>query len=185
MTWGTAPMLPASWAPAVPARASHPDVSFLAYKVLSSFGSGSFSDVIAGIERATDPDGDPNTDDAADIINMSLGGGGNPDDSVSQAVDPASALGVAVVISAGNSGSRYQSIGSPGVARTAITVGATDDNDVIAGFTSRGPVPGEWAIKPDVVAPGVSILSAVPKEGVLGDPSGYLRLSGTSMAAPT
>ena len=55
-----------------------PDVSFLAYKVLGASGSGSFSDVIAGIEKATDPDGDPNTDDSADIINLSLGGGGNP-----------------------------------------------------------------------------------------------------------
>ena len=161
-----------------------PDVSFLVYKVLGSGGSGSFSDVVAGIEAATDPDGDPTTDDAADIINMSLGGGGNPDDPVSQAVDNATALGVAVVISAGNNGSGYQTIGSPGVARTAITVGATDDNDIIAGFSSRGPVPSGWAIKPDVVAPGVSILAPVPIIGVLGDPSGYRRLSGTSMAAP-
>ena len=161
-----------------------PDVSFLAYKVLSSSGSGSFSNVIAGIERATDPDGDPNTDDSADIINMSLGGLGSPDDAVSQAVDAAVALGVTVVISAGNSGSSYQTIGSPGVARKAITVGATDNSDVIAGFSSRGPVPGGWAIKPDVVAPGVSVLSTVPTEGSLGDPSGYRRLSGTSMSAP-
>lgn len=81
-----------------------PDVSFLAYKVLNEFGSGSFSDVIAGIERATDPDGNPNTDDSADVINLSLGGGGDPDDPVSQAVDAAVGLGVAAVVSAGNSG---------------------------------------------------------------------------------
>ena len=54
----------------------------------------------------------------------------------------------------------------------------------MAGFSSRGPVPGEWAIKPDILAPGVSIVSTVPTEGILGDPSGYLSLSGTSMSAP-
>ena len=161
-----------------------PEVSFLAYKVLSSSGSGSFSSVIAGIERATDPDGDPNTDDAADVINLSLGGAGDPDDPVSQAVDAATGLGVTVVISAGNSGSVYQTIGSPGVARRAITVAATTKSDVIAGFSSRGPVPGEWAMKPDISAPGVSIVSAVPAAGVLGHPSRYLSLSGTSMSAP-
>ena len=161
-----------------------PDVSFLAFKVLGQFGSGSFSDVIAGIERATDPDGDPNTDDGADIINLSLGSRGDPDDPVSKAVDAAVDLGVVVVVSAGNSGSSYQTIGSPGVARKAITVGASDNTDAIASFSSRGPVPGEWAIKPDIVAPGVSILSTVPTEGVLGDPSGFRRLSGTSMSAP-
>ena len=107
-----------------------------------------------------------------------------PDDPVSQAVDAAVALGVVVVIAAGNSGSSYQTIISPGVARKAITVGATNDADVIAGFSSRGPVPGEWAIKPDILAPGVSIISAVPTQGSLGDPSRYRSLSGTSMATP-
>ena len=161
-----------------------PDVTFLAYKVLSAGGSGSFSDVIAGIEAAVDPDGDPNTDDGADVINMSLGGPGHPDDAVSRAVDAAVEMGVTVVVSAGNSGPGHQTIGSPGVARKALTLGATGKADGIAGFSSRGPVAGDWAIKPDVVAPGVDILSAVPAEGVLGDESRYLHLSGTSMAAP-
>ena len=158
-----------------------PDVSFLAYKVLSASGSGSFSNVIAGIERATDPDGDPNTDDGADAINMSLGGSGNPDDPVSHAVDAAVGLGVVVAVSAGNSGSGYQTIGSPGLARKALTVGATTKLDVIAGFSSRGPVAGEWTIKPDILAPGVSIISAVTTGGRLGDLSRYRSLNGTDL----
>lgn len=51
-----------------------------------------------------------------------------------------------------------------------------NEEDKLADFSSRGPVTTTWAIKPDVVAPGVSIDSTVPK--------GYLALHGTSMAAP-
>lgn len=48
--------------------------------------------------------------------------------------------------------------------------------DVLAGFSSRGPVTGNWMVKPDVLAPGVAINSTVP--------DGYMELQGTSMAAP-
>ena len=65
-------------------------------------GSGSFSDVIAAIERATDPDHDPVTDDGADIVSMSLGGPVGPDSPVSRAIDAAVDLGAMVVVSAGN-----------------------------------------------------------------------------------
>ncbi|WP_053368384.1 S8 family serine peptidase [Bacillus sp. FJAT-27245] len=61
---------------------------------------------------------------------------------------------------------------SGGLAR----IGLVDDSDKVAAFSSRGPVTGTWEIKPDVVAPGVGITSAVP--------GGYLALNGTSMAAP-
>ena len=149
-----------------------PDVSFLAYKVLNESGFGSFSGIIEAIERATD--------DGADVINLSLGGPGDPDDPLSQAVD----LGVTVAIAARNSGPGYSTVGSPGAARKPISVAATDKDDQIEWFSSRGPIPGEWNIKPDLAAPGVSILAPVPALGVLGDPSRYLHLSGTSMATP-
>ncbi|HWO78111.1 MAG TPA: S8 family serine peptidase [Bacillus sp. (in: firmicutes)] len=51
-----------------------------------------------------------------------------------------------------------------------------EEEDILADFSSRGPVTATWDIKPDVVAPGVAINSTVPK--------GYLSLQGTSMAAP-
>jgi len=141
-----------------------PDALLMAYKVLDRSGSGSESDVIAGIEMAVDPDGDPLTDDGSDIISMSLGGWGDPDDPLSQAVDSAVNYGTVVVVAAGNSGPSSKTINSPGTARKAITVGATTKDDSIASFSSRGPVvwKGGMIVKPDIVAPGVSIYSTVP-----------------------
>ncbi|MCH8942387.1 MAG: S8 family serine peptidase [Bacteroidetes bacterium] len=154
-----------------------PDANLYAFKVLDNTGSGLTSIVIAGIERALDPDQDTNTNDAVNIISMSLGGPGDPDDPVSQAVDNATSAGVISIIAAGNSGPLYQTIGSPGNSRTALTVGATDNNDVIADFSSRGPSNNIFGIKPDILAPGVGINST--KMG-----GGYISYNGTSMATP-
>ncbi len=153
-----------------------PAVRFLAYKVLGASGGGAQSDVIAGIDRSLDPDGNPLTDDAADVINLSLGGSGDADGPLAQAVDEAVAAGVVCVVAAGNSGG-YLTIGSPGCARQAITVGAVTSLDQIASFSSRGPAAPDDAIKPDVVAPGVGIVSTWPG-------GGSRALSGTSMATP-
>ncbi len=162
-----------------------PDASLMAMKVLDQYGNGLFSDVIAGIELATDPDGDPGTNDGAQVMNISLGGPGDPDDPLSQAVDTAVAAGVVVAVAAGNSGPDFETVGSPGCARQALTVGASDKTDVIADFSSRGTVPTTYEIKPEVLAPGVGILSTVPTGMcTLCDPSGYLALDGTSMATP-
>jgi bacillopeptidase F (M6 metalloprotease family) len=87
--------------------------------------------------------------------------------------------------SIGNSGPNPNTTGSPGNVPSAFGVGATDMNDVIASFSSRGPVTwnyppyvGTW-VKPDISAPGVSIFSSVP-----GGSWEYSGWSGTSMAAP-
>jgi len=156
-----------------------PAATLLAMKVLDESGSGQTSSVIAGVERSLDPDQDPTTDDAADVINLSLGGGGTPDDPLSTAVDNAVLSGVVCVVAAGNDGSgeRYQSIGSPGMARRALTVGATDYSKLIASFSSRGPTPDLYAIKPDVLGYGVNVNSAA-----VG--GGYVAFNGTSMATP-
>ena len=147
-----------------------------AFKVLNAYGSGSTSTVIAGIDRALDPDDDPSTPTPIKVLNLSLGGSGDPTDPISQAIDNAVAAGVVCVVAAGNSGI-YQSIGSPGCARRALTVGASTDNDMIAFFSSRGPTNLSFDVKPDLVAPGNDIESAK-----LG--GGYISYSGTSMATP-
>ncbi|HYC93673.1 MAG TPA: S8 family serine peptidase [Thermoanaerobaculia bacterium] len=153
-----------------------PEATLLAYKVLAADGSGSLSDIIAGVERAIDPNNDGDPSDRADVVNMSLGGPLEWDDPLVRAVERGIAAGAVFALSAGNRG-RVGTLGSPAVAPSAITVGATDLSDVRADFTSRGPSGGTWQVKPEVSAPGVGIVSAVPDGGTLS-------ASGTSMAAP-
>src|SRR5438552_13982599 len=71
------------------------------------------------------------------------------------------------------------SVTAPGNAPLAITAAAVTKGDVIAPFSSAGPTPVSLAMKPDVSAPGVSILSSVPPRVGL-----WSSFSGTSMAAP-
>ena len=157
-----------------------PGATLLAHKVCNAWGGCAYSWILAGIENATL--------EGADVISMSLGGPGTTDGVLAQAVEWAVAQGVVVVSAAGNSGC-YDCIGEPAAAPSGIAVGATTKWDGIAWFSSRGPVydsTGAIAgIKPDVVAPGVDIVAAVPATGCeLCDPSGYRALSGTSMATP-
>ena len=104
------------------------------------------------------------------------------------AVDTLRAAGVMMVVAAGNEGPACSSADTaPAPYDAAFTVGATSSNGVIVGFSSRGPVnasgdgpnngPNSGLIKPDVVAPGDYVRSAVPGEA-------YAYSSGTSMAAP-
>jgi len=102
-----------------------PEAKLYAYKVCNLGGSCWGYDIIAAIELAQDPNQDGNYSDHVNVISMSLGGPGDPDDPMSQAVDTAVENGVAVVIAAGNSGPYSETVGSPGCARKAITVGAT------------------------------------------------------------
>jgi minor extracellular serine protease Vpr len=60
--------------------------------------------------------------------------------------------------------------------KTTIKTGHEKKVDVLADFSSRGPVTGTWQMKPDLLAPGVQIKSTIP--------GGYLALQGTSMASP-
>ncbi|MEU4514035.1 S8 family serine peptidase [Nonomuraea wenchangensis] len=149
-----------------------PGADLVVGKVLGNDGSGVESDIIAGMEWAT-------TTAGAKVVNMSLGG---PDtagvDPMEQAVNDLSAqTGALFVISAGNEGPRSQTIGSPGSADAAVTVGAVDKQNVLAEFSSSGPRVGDLAVKPDITAPGVDIVAA--KAG-----GGLRSASGTSMAAP-
>ena len=153
-----------------------PEVSFLAYKVLDAQGNGTDSTILAAIERAADPNGDGDPSDRADVANMSLGRPGTPDDPASQAIEVATRAGVVFCISTGNAG-RFQAISTPANAPSALSVGATTINDAIADFSSKGPSDRTYAIKPEVVAPGVAIASA--KMG-----GGTVAYNGTSMAAP-
>jgi subtilisin family serine protease len=153
-----------------------PLAKLVAYKVLGSQGFGYDDMILAAIERTTDPDQNPATDDALDVVNMSLGRYADENEPYSEAVNNAVESGVIFVVAAGNSFD-YFTVGTPGVAERAITVGAIDNSKATAYFSSKGPVERSFALKPDVAAPGVQINSSFLDNG-------YLALDGTSMASP-
>lgn len=135
------------------------NTSLINGKVLGDDGSGYYSWVASGIMWAADQ--------GAQVINMSLGGG-SPSQTLQDAVDYAWSKGSVVVAAAGNSGNSSPQY--PGYYQNVIAVGATDNNDIKASFSTYG----NWV---DVAAPGVGIYSTY-KGGSYGS------LSGTSMATP-
>ncbi|MGI5454543.1 S8 family serine peptidase [Streptomyces sp. CA-249302] len=154
-----------------------PDATLAVGKVLSDQGSGSESQIIAGMEWAA-------RDVHAKVVSMSLGSTEPSDgtDPMAQAVNTLSKeTGALFVVAAGNTGSP-SSIGSPGAADSALTVGAVDASDQAAYFTSAGPRYGDNALKPDLSAPGVDILAA--RSGLTDGSGYYTSMSGTSMATP-
>jgi subtilisin family serine protease len=150
------------------------------YRVLTiptgQFGlDGNSAEIVAGIEAAVE--------DGMNVINLSLG---EPEitparDIVVQAIDGAADHGVVPVIAAGNDFDAlgFGSIDSPGSAPKAITAAAATKEGAIASFSSAGPTPYSLRLKPDVTAPGVSILSSVPSRY-----GSWREFDGTSMAAP-
>ncbi|MGY3845011.1 S8 family serine peptidase [Streptomyces hydrogenans] len=154
-----------------------PGATLAVGKVLSDEGYGSESEIIAGMEWAA-------KDVDAKIVSMSLGSqeGSDGTDPMAQAVNTLSAeTGALFVIAAGNSGAPG-SIGSPGAADSALTVGAVDSDDRAAYFTSQGPRYRDQALKPDLAAPGVGILAA--RSQLTAGTGLYTSMNGTSMATP-
>ena len=149
-----------------------PDAKVLAYKILGSNGSGSFSDAVAALQQCLTAGGQ--------VTNNSYGAGSDPGPTVQQAFDNAEALGLLHVAAAGNKTLPFQncSVGYPARYSSVIAVTATDSSNNIASFSCRGP-------EAELAAPGVNILSTVPTGTCANcDPSGYASLSGTSMASP-
>lgn len=160
-----------------------PNALILNGKILNDQGQGFLSWLIDGIDWAIDPDGDPSTDDQADVISLSLGAtySGEPEELLTAPeilkVKEAVNKGIVVVIASGNCASgcgSFYGVTTPGISPDAITVGSIDDNNEWASFSSGDTISAY--IKPDLVAPGVSVCSSF-----LSD---YACLSGTSMSTP-
>ena len=137
--------------------------------------NGNSPEIAAGIEAAVR--------DGMNVINLSIG---EPEmtpsrDIVVKALNGAAQAGVVPVVAAGNEFDSlgYGTIDSPGSAARAITVGAATKGGAMAIFSSSGPTPYSLSLKPDVTAPGVSILSSVPRH--FGT---WAEFDGTSMATP-
>jgi serine protease AprX len=183
-----------------------PGAHLINVRVLGNQGSGYTSDVIAGIQWTITNRARYNIR----VVNLSLG---HPSvepcltDPLCLAVEKAAMAGLVVVASAGNNGKDaagtpvMASITTPGIAPSAITVGALNtwgtvsrDDDTVATYSSKGPTKYELGLKPDVVAPGNKIVSLevpgsylarqYPSLHVAGSGNNaYYTMSGTSMAA--
>lgn len=173
-----------------------PEANVVGVKVLDSSGAGDLSTIIAGVDWCIQNKNQYNIR----VISMSLGSPADQsakDDPMVQSVEKAWDAGIVVVVAAGNEGPDPKTIGSPATSAKVISVGAMDDkntvsrgDDTVADFSSRGPTIDGF-VKPDVLAPGVNIIS-LRSPGSLLDKTMksnrvetyYFSLSGTSMATP-
>ena len=180
-----------------------PGVTFIVLKVLDANGYGRTSDVISAVEYATAN----KSSLGIDIVNLSLG---HPiyepaaSDPLVRAIEAAARAGIVVVVSAGNYGTNavtalpgYAGVTSPANAASAITAGALQtfgtmarSDDRIAPYSSRGPTWIDGRVKVDIAAPGDKLIAAAATNSTLyrnypalHAGTGYMRLSGTSMAA--
>ena len=186
-----------------------PDVDIVSLRVLGDDCSGKTSDVIEALEWV----GKNYRQYNIKVVNLSLGHAVLESiftDPMVQAVERLSRKGLVVVTAAGNKGINpktgnpgYGGVGVPCNAPSAICVGSLDtegtpslDDDHVADSSSRGPTRYDLLAKPDLVAPGVKIVSLAAKDSRLftsfpslrvnaldGQPR-YFMLSGTSMASP-
>jgi subtilisin len=131
-----------------------------AVKVLDKRGSGSYSDIAAGIEYTADQ--------GWDVGSLSLGGSAGSQ-TLKDACSYAQSKGVFLVAAAGNDGPCGDCVGYPAAYEECLAVSSSAQDDSLSDFSSTGP-------EVELVAPGTDVYSTVP--------GGYDTFSGTSMATP-
>jgi len=155
-----------------------PDAKWIAVKIFNNRGAATSAGIHQGFQWLLDPDGNPGTADAPDVVNNSWTMstvGCNLDFQLD--LQNLRAAGILPVFAAGNYGPSPSTGVSPANNPEAFAVGATDNSDVIASFSSRGPSACAQPVYPQLVAPGVGVRST--------DLFGlYASDSGTSLAAP-
>ena len=160
-----------------------PGAKWIAARIWNDAGEAALSSDVHGIfQWFMDPDGNPETDDAPDVVNCSWGFtllDAFPWclEELRDDIKAWKQAGIIPVFSAGNAGPRFFSGESPGNYPETIAVGATTPLDTVASFSSRGPGNCDRKIFPDMAAPGLAVVSSAPR-GV------YATISGTSQAAP-
>ncbi|MEJ2208782.1 MAG: S8 family serine peptidase, partial [Anaerolineae bacterium] len=157
-----------------PAIGVAPGAQWIAVKTLNDAGWGYDSWIHAAFEWLLAPAGNPAL--APDVVNGSWGKANGESDVFRADLQALRAAGIVPVFAAGNGGPEPETMGSPASYPEAIAVGASNDLDQVLDFSSRGP--SFWGeVKPEVVAPGLDILSSLPG-------GTYATSYGTSMAAP-
>jgi len=151
-----------------------PGARWIAVRAFNSVGIGYDSWIHAAFEWLLAPAGDPAL--APDVVNNSWGNNVGSNEVFRDDVRALRQAGILTVFSAGNNGPGRGTLGSPASYPETLAVGATDADDEIASFSSRGPSP--WGeVKPEIVAPGVAVRSTLPG-------GSYGAKQGTSMAVP-
>ena len=161
-----------------------PDARWIAVKLFDDAGQAALSDIHFGFQWLLDPDSNPATGDAPDVVNASWGLNGTSGACVPEFHDDIQALkaaGIAIVFSAGNGGPYPSSSTSPANDPQALAVGAVDAALNLADFSSRGPSACDGGVFPQLAGPGVGVTTADLSFG--GLPL-YATVSGTSYAAP-
>ncbi|WP_253860259.1 MULTISPECIES: S8 family serine peptidase [Actinoalloteichus] len=160
-------------------RGVAPDADLVVGKVCDDSGYCPEDAIIAGMEWAAAGD--------AVAVNLSLGiGPTDGTDPMSVAVDTLTEdTGTLFVAAAGNDG-WDMTVSSPAAADAALAVGSVTKSDELSDFSSRGPRVGDWAVKPEIAAPGSGIVSARAAGTAMGSlvDEHHTSADGTSMASP-
>lgn len=161
-----------------------PAAKWIAVRMFDDSGSTFLSVIHQLFQWFLDPDGNPATDDAPDVVNGSWGFESLPgvcDDEFQSDIDALNAAGIAAVFAAGNSGPNSGTNISPANNVGSIAVGFVDAGSIIYPLSSRGPSACDSRIYPDVVTPGVNIKTTDLSFG--GAPL-YASVTGSSFSSP-
>lgn len=163
-----------------------PAAQWVAVKMFNDAGEATLSRIHEGFQWLLDPDGNPDTNDAPDVVNNSWELLGTTNHCLSEFASDMALLreaGIAVVFSAGNQGPGSFTSVSPANEPGSFATGAVDGTLTVASFSSRGPSACDGSVYPRVVAPGVDVRTAgLTFGGTL--PGSYASVTGTSFAAP-
>lgn len=164
-----------------------PGVQWIAAKIFDDGGNAELAKISEAFAWLLNPDGDPNTtSDVPDVVNASWGisGIGVCDTTFATEIENLRLAGILPVFAAGNDGQGpgVPSSSSPADDPNAFAVGALDEASVVDFSSSRGPSACTGDLFPQVVAPGVNVLSADLTLGAF--PDATAGVSGTSFAAP-
>lgn len=163
-----------------------PGARWISVKIYNDAGSASYSAIHQGFQWLLDPDNDPATNDAPDVVNNSWGLRTGVNQCITEFqtdIQVLKAAGIGVVFSAGNEGPNLETSVSPANYPESFAAGAVDNNLNIASLSSRGPSACDGSVYPELVAPGVSVRTTDLTFGGIF-PESYVSASGTSFAAP-
>jgi subtilisin family serine protease len=162
-----------------------PGAQWISVRLFNAAGRASMSDIHLAFQWLLDPDGDPSTLDAPDVVNASWALTGRSSGACvlefSEDIRTLESAGIAVVFAAGNDGPKPNTSNSPGNNPGVLSVGAVDRDFELARQTSRGPSACDGGVFPRLLAPGVAVRTTDLSHG--GQAS-YTTVSGSSLAAP-